>query len=90
MLLLRGGFSLCTEDFRFAFERFGALVLDRGSFAAGIIPSCQPLDVALQLVEFGAFLCHAYSFFNIPKLSVSGVTPMAGLGWSALRVSSGV
>jgi hypothetical protein len=34
---------------------FGALVIDLG-FAAGLIACCEPLDVALQLIRFGAFL----------------------------------
>ena len=78
---LGGGFSLGVQDLRFGFSFsrtgsfagwFGALVIDLG-FATGGITRCEPLHVALQLIRFGAFLCHAYSL-------TQNLLPMRGRG----------
>jgi len=38
-----------------------AFVIDRRFVAPGVITLFEPLHVALQLIRFGAFFCHAYS-----------------------------
>ena len=68
------GFSLCAEV-RFGLKRFGALLIDIGFFAVRDITPCETLDVALQLIRFGAFLCHNSPFDTKPMNFRFGYLP---------------
>jgi hypothetical protein len=92
---LRGWFArgadccFLVEDLRFTFSFsktgsfagwFGAPVSDLGFLADGVITRCEPLDVPLQLIRFGSFLCHAHSLTRNRCLCAWLSTEMRRLG----------